>query len=239
MNKIIWMCWWQGLNNECKGSDEYLVGRGVKHSLPDISRVCIDRWLSMNPDWEVRIVTRDTVGDYAPEFHDINNQAKHIFPPAHQSDLLRYILLARHGGVWADVSTYPMYPLSSFWDSIVNDTGFFAYRYMPMQVWRSGRATIDNWFLVCSEPGNALMEKWKDSYIDWYVRHKKWTKPKQYHKSYTLLTKLYETDKEVRGIVDGMVQIDSVVPHSARRGRALEPSYMYKVPDLEILGCND
>jgi len=53
MVKIIWMCWFQGEDDP---------------NMPKINKVCIERWKQLNPDWDVRIISTDTIAEYVPRF---------------------------------------------------------------------------------------------------------------------------------------------------------------------------
>jgi hypothetical protein len=214
------MCWFQGEGHK---------------SMPKRNRLCVKKWRELNPDWEVNVLDRKKIKDYVPEFFDIVRSA----PPRRvqaKSDLLRILLLEKFGGVWVDVSVYPTCPLSSFYPSVVNETGFFAYRFTKKNRpshW--GKKTTVSWFLCADWPNHYLISKWREAFVYRFVTYKKWP----YFTFHHTLTFLCKKDEKVRDIVNGMVQIDQRIPHSAchkDQGR-IEPSYMYKRP-RQILNCN-
>jgi len=215
MVKIIWMCWFQGEDDP---------------NMPKINKVCIERWKQLNPDWDVRIISTDTIAEYVPRFFKIVKQSKNRCL-AHQADLLRLLLLSRYGGVWVDASVYPMLPLTEFYDSIMNDTGFFTYRFFKRGGYRTKKLETVVWFLCTDRPKHHLIDKWKNKFIEKYKNKKNF----QYFEFGHSLTELYDTDDEVKYTVDNMIQINQSIPHSAcksvtnRRG-----SFMYKRPSLKI-----
>jgi hypothetical protein len=69
----------------------------------------------------------------------------------HRADLLRLDLLAHHGGVWVDATSFCMRPLDD-WLPANMDSGFFAFHQPgPDRI-------ISNWFLA-AVPGNVLVSR--------------------------------------------------------------------------------
>lgn len=213
------MCWFQGEGNK---------------PLPILTRTCIDRWKELNPDWVVNILSDNTIADYVPEYFEILKNS-----PSRQyqacSDLLRILLLSKYGGVWVDASVYPMKPLSNFYQDIVNDTGFFTYRFMPRRISNTmgDRETV-SWFLYVNKPEHYIIEKWKTKFISEFKNNKHW----KYFTFHQTLADLYDDDIRVKYIIEKMVQIDQVVPHSAAKSWDNKiDSYMYKRPKLKLNMC--
>jgi hypothetical protein len=222
MNKIIWTCWFQGEDDP---------------DMPKLNRECIKRWRELNSDWQVNVLSDETIGNYVPEYFDILKGSPERSRPA-KSDLLRVLLLSKYGGVWADASVFPMLPLSDFYQNIMNDTGFFTYRYIPRANWRSlGNCETVSWFLCADFPNHPLIESWKTVFIkrfklqDKFHPFQEW----RYLTFHDTLTKLYDTIPHVKFTLDNMVQISEQTPHSAIESwEAREESYIYKRPNLEI-----
>ena len=82
MDKIIWMCWFQGEDDS---------------SIPPLNRQCINRWRELNEDYDVRVLCDKTIPNYVPEFVDIIKSSPNRSRAA-QSDLLRILLLSKYGG---------------------------------------------------------------------------------------------------------------------------------------------
>jgi hypothetical protein len=213
-NKTIWMCWFQGEDHP---------------RMPELNRNCIKRWRELNPDWKVNILSKETIADYVPEYFEIIKNSPNRLPQA-CSDLVRILLLSKYGGVWADASVYPMIPLSDFYDKIVNDTGFFTYRFLPRRVSRElgDRETV-SWFICADKPNQYIIERWKCNFIDEFNLKQNWP----YFTFHQVLARLYDTDIHIKNIVDGMIQICEQVPHSALKSwKHKKQSYMYKRPNI-------
>ena len=127
--KIIWMFWAQGLEEA-----------------PATVTRCVKSWQRQNPDWDVRIITQDTLGDYL----DLSRYPADIPLPA-LSDILRLELLKEHGGIWADATSYCMRPVDD-WLIPWMQGGFFAYN-QPTP----GRF-MATW-LLASVPNGALVSR--------------------------------------------------------------------------------
>jgi hypothetical protein len=216
MNKIIWMCWFQGETDK---------------NMPLLNQECIKRWKTLNPDWEVKVLSYDNIAEYCPEFFKIKGKHGKTHPHAKQANLLRFLLLSKYGGVWTDASVYPMKPLSEFYDQIVNETEFFSFRFLPRFTDNDGIREIETWFLVAKSPHNYLIDKWLENYIKFYTTHgpKAW---KPFYRTHMILNDLYDTDEKIKYIVDNMVQIDEKIPHSRRKpdARKVYESFVYKRP---------
>jgi mannosyltransferase OCH1-like enzyme len=213
MKKIIWMCWFQG-----EGAP-----------MPALNRKCLNLWKDLNSDWEVNVLSTETIPNYVPEFSEIIKDSKPRGTSA-QADLLRILLLEKFGGVWVDMSVYPMLPLSDFWDNIMNDTGFFSYRFMPRGSYddRKMCETV-SWFLCFDRPNHYLAKAWKEKYIENFKTLSHWP----YFTFHESLTYQYDNDHKIREIINGMVQIDETIPHTAQHGWATKKeSYVYKRPHI-------
>ncbi len=208
MNKTIWMCWFQGEDDS---------------GMPKLNRTCIKRWKELNPDWKVNVLCDKTIANYVPEYLDIiKNSPARSFPA--KSDLLRILLLSKFGGVWVDASVLPMLPLSKFYNKIVNNTGFFSYRFKPRG---TKRREIVSWFLCTDEPGLYLVDKWKEAFVNNFKTNRRWP----YFTFHATLTKLYDTDPVIKTLLNDMVQINQKIPHSAEHDwHKRIDSYMYKRP---------
>lgn len=161
--KIIWMYWNNGLV-----------------AAPDVVQVAYRSWQEMNPDYEVRFLDDDSVRDYC----DINllfANASLEHTVAHRADLLRTYLLARHGGVWADSTTWCWQPLSAWLDKESGESGFFMFRQPESRQDRQ----ITNWF-ICSSAGNPISVGMFDALCDYIFKRRdlplQLRKPRHYAK---------------------------------------------------------
>lgn len=213
--KTIWMCWFQGENDP---------------NMSKLNKECISRWKKLNPDWQVNILRDETIANFVPEYFDLVNASPERNQAA-KADLLRLLLLSKYGGVWVDVSVYPMLPLSEFYDEIVNETGFFAYRFIPRNSYYPDQGLCETsvWFIVANAAKNYLIDRWKERYTYKFQNKKNW----KYMTLAQTLCDLYDADKKVKSIVDNMIQISEEIPHSAHNcWKSKKDSYMYKRPNL-------
>lgn len=85
----IWVMWWQGLDN-----------------MPDIIRICYNSILTNADGLDVILITEKNFEDFIsiPEYI-LDKFKKGIIPIAQFSDIIRFSLLAQHGGLWLDATT--------------------------------------------------------------------------------------------------------------------------------------
>ncbi len=90
MENTIWICWWQGLENA-----------------PNIVKKCIDSIRKNVKNYNVVIITDKNYKSYVnlPEWLVIKKD-KGLISKTHFSDILRFRLLAEHGGIWLDSTFY-------------------------------------------------------------------------------------------------------------------------------------
>jgi hypothetical protein len=215
MKKIIWMSWLQGLDDS---------------SIPKLNLECIHRWQSLNKDWDFKFITYKNVLDYVPDFFHILDKCPNRIK-AHQTDLLRLILLEKFGGIWCDASLYPTEPLSNFIDNIVNHTDFFTYRWMPRSIdpIRGNRDTVV-WFLAAGQSNHYLIREWRKIFFEKFSSDKEF----KYFTMAESLCELYDSDDKIKHIINNMIQQDAETPHTAQSSWAQrKPSYMYKRPNLK------
>ena len=213
MNKTIWMAWFQGENDP---------------SIPNLNKHCIQEWRRLNPDWDINVLTNDNIIEYVPEYFEIISKGIDR-PYVHRSEVLRVLLLSKFGGVWVDASVFPVQGLSSFYDQIVNDTGFFTYRFFPRKLSpNGGYAETVSWFMCADYPKHPLIEKLKPAYFKRYHYDTDW----QYLTFHDTLSNLYDTDPEINYIINNMVQIDAKIPISSlnKTWKLRSESFLYKRP---------
>jgi len=216
LKKNIWMCWFQGEDS---------------NTIPHLNKKCIGRWKQLNPEHIVHVLNIDTIKDYVPEFFEIIENSPYRTSAA-KSDLLRILLLSKYGGVWADASVYPALPLDDFYHKIVNHTQFFTYRFIPRSSYdHRRRCETVSWFLCADKPKLFLIEKWKEAFVSRFQNSKDWP----YFTFHETLTDLYDSDSNIKQILNDMIQIDEKIPHSACNGwNNRKPSYVYKRPKFMV-----
>ena len=126
--KIIWMYWDKGLE-----------------SAPEVLKLSRLSWEAQNPDWEVRFLDDSTIIQYL-DVQSILRLSSIDLTTAHRSDFIRTFLLALHGGVWADSTTFCWRPLSTWLFQDAGGSGFFVFRQPETTTDRQ----IANWFIASS-----------------------------------------------------------------------------------------
>ncbi len=126
--KVVWMYWNSGLK-----------------SAPEVVQLAYQSWKVQNPDWEVYFLDDSSIGQYL-DTKAIFKLSSLDLTVAHKSDFIRTYLLASHGGVWADSTTFCWQPLSRWLFDETLDTGFFVFR----QPEGTKDRQITNWFIASS-----------------------------------------------------------------------------------------
>lgn len=148
MNKTIWILWVQGYDNA-----------------PPIVKKCISSWVVQNPDWQVKVVDRNTVAQYVDI--DIPQATLDRLSLNHFSDLLRVALLSMYGGVWADATLYCRQPLDT-WLPEQMHTGFFSFSS------KNTERVLSSWFMA-STAGNAIPVKLYEAMKEYWLTYSRFT----------------------------------------------------------------
>ncbi len=123
--RCIWVLWYQGV-----------------HQAPTLVTRCIESWKLKNPDWNVVVLDNDNLAAYVDQ-HVLDSIPADL-STAHRSDLVRLALLAKHGGVWVDATTYCLQPLDS-WIDACSSTGVFMFQNPAKD------RLISNWFIAAKK----------------------------------------------------------------------------------------
>ncbi|WIX32887.1 capsular polysaccharide synthesis protein [Salinicola sp. JS01] len=123
-SKIIWMYWHAPLEQA-----------------PEVVQLSVRSWQVMNPDYEVRLLSDDTLEahlgfDFMAAFELCRVRLK----VATKADVLRLYLLSRFGGVWADATLFCLKPLETWMPLLIGEFGFYTFRReavvtRPIEVW--------------------------------------------------------------------------------------------------------
>lgn len=147
--KIIWFCWFQGLQNAPKIVLESL--KTIKRNLPD---------------YDIRIITKENLNKYAelPEFI-YEKWNKGIITNTHFSDILRVNLLFRYGGFWIDSTCV----LTNRIPEDIEKADLFLFRnFKPAS---DGHVTnVSSWFLSSCK-GHAFFQISQNILFDYWKRH--------------------------------------------------------------------
>lgn len=130
----VWMYWEQGWDKA-----------------PPLVAACRRSWVERNPGTEVVALDACSVNDWIDPARLLPHREMSL---NHKSNLVRLNLLARHGGVWADATTFCSTPLAQ-WLPPLTETGFFAFT-------RPGKdRLLSTWFLA-SAPAHPLILGWRE-----------------------------------------------------------------------------
>jgi FkbM family methyltransferase len=116
---------------------------------PEIVRAALQRWAALNPEYELRLLDRTSVGDL---LSGLAVPPETLSPQA-LSDLVRARTLLTRGGVWADATVFPVRPLREWLPKYSQPAGFFAFA-KPTE-----DRPLSSWF-IASSPGHPLLVKW-------------------------------------------------------------------------------
>jgi len=141
--KIIWTYW-------------------VEEKPPEIVQKCIESWKRHNPDYDVRLLNKNTVSQWVPELK--LNELKHNDGPTRESDFTRLSVLSKYGGFWVDTSIIMNGSLEPI-HRIQTEKGceMIAY-YIDDFTTRPEYPVIENWFFACV-PGSSFVQQWRDEFM--------------------------------------------------------------------------
>ncbi|KAL1504460.1 hypothetical protein AB1Y20_010865 [Prymnesium parvum] len=90
--RVIWVLWLQGWEGA-----------------PPVTLACVHSWRVLNPTWQVVPLTGATLHEHLSEeeLQLVDGYQPHFL----KADAIRWLLLARHGGVWVDATSYCVAPL--------------------------------------------------------------------------------------------------------------------------------
>jgi hypothetical protein len=134
--KIIWMFWHSGLEGA-----------------PDVVHRSLTTWQHFNPDHEVRFLTlADAEAVLGVDLEALFEKLTVDMGWANKADVIRMMLLAKFGGIWADATTFCLKPLSEWLHDEIRTNGFFCFRQMN----QNNDREMVNWFLA-SISGHPLL----------------------------------------------------------------------------------
>ena len=119
---------------------------------PPIAQKCVASWRIRNPTWTINLLDSNSL-DRVVQLPEFYGKLPNIPMPA-LSDIVRIHILAEHGGIWADATTWCARSLDEWLTKVVVKTGFFAYANPA-----PGRP-ISTWFLAAL-PHHAIVQRLK------------------------------------------------------------------------------
>jgi hypothetical protein len=137
------------------------------NSIPKTVKMCIEGWKKYNPDYEITLITKETVNQYIDIPDNIRNHPNFNDSPARFSDLVRLYILYEYGGIWIDSSIILQKSLSewlvplSYRDKNVEFSGFFIQGFTTDKKY----PVIESWFFACIK-NSPFVKLWKDEFIE-------------------------------------------------------------------------
>lgn len=126
-------------------------------NIPQIVARLYRNWETMNPDYKLRIVSRNTMSKYIPasaypwNFNQLS--------ASKQSDWTRLYLLSQHGGFYLDPSVILTRPLDWIQDLQESQKAQGVMFYMGSLTKSSEYPAIRKWFMA-TRPGDMFMTAW-------------------------------------------------------------------------------
>lgn len=159
--KIIWVCWFQGIENA-----------------PEIVKVCIERLKQTFINYEIIIITEENFKEYVkiPEYI-IEMWKEGKIGYAHFSDILRLFLLCEIGGIWIDSTVYTT---AKTMPNYLEQNPFFVFQEINLNRNDKQLVVASNWFIKSNAKNPILLltrdllcEYWKKTNvaIDYYIFH--------------------------------------------------------------------
>jgi len=131
--------------------------------MPVFFQLCVDTWRHHNPNWDVRVLNLDNVGEFLSEA-ELPNRFTQMFSHQTASDAVRLALLSRYGGVWLDVNVLLRTSLDKLcWDDISSGESSAAAFFHPSYGTKElgGEDFVESWFLA-TRANNPFFMRWRD-----------------------------------------------------------------------------
>ena len=152
-NSPIWTCWWQG--EEC---------------MPDIVKACYNAMKLHGDRHPVILITKDNYKTYIdiPDYI-LDKQEKGIIDLTHFSDILRAMILSKHGGIWMDSTL--LLPHKHIDDFIFPNASFWSCHHHPIYYNISQGGWV-SFFWACGK-SNILASFIADMHLAYWKHHDK------------------------------------------------------------------
>ncbi len=150
-SKIIWVCWFQGLENA-----------------PALVQQCYESICKYSEDWNISIITSDNYTDYTDiPAYIIDKWQKGIISNTHFSDILRIDLLVRNGGLWIDSTVLCTGRIPDF---ITHSDLFF---YQTLKPGLDGHSIKGSTWLISAKTNNIVLIAVRTLLFNYWVKENK------------------------------------------------------------------
>lgn len=155
---------------ETKIEDELLVwvfwGQG-EGNMPPVVKMCYESIRQAFPDREIKLLSLNNYKDYVKIDNVILNkfENKNITLTAF-SDILRFAILERYGGIWCDATLYFLRPF----ELDIKEYGFYTLKHKPCKPQIEIEPSRAYWraFFMATGKNNPLFECWNEIYNDYF-----------------------------------------------------------------------
>jgi hypothetical protein len=118
---------------------------------------CIQSWRVQNPSFEVRIITPTNLSKYI----DVDiKRFVYNDSSAHESDIVRTLILEKYGGIWSDASIYLTEPYPFPLQSQYEFVGYYIDSFTQDKEY----PVLENWFFA-TVPHGTFMKLWKEAIL--------------------------------------------------------------------------
>ena len=182
--KTIWMFWLQGWENAT-----------------ELSKICLQSWIDLNPEWTVVPLSQDNIGDYL-DLDEITDDFYAKKPISCTVDIINMNLLKNYGGIWIDSTVLCLKPLDDWLDDCMT-SGVFAFKFdplPPMDKAANKTRLLSTWFLAANK-GNYIIDTWCREYNQYWSGR---SEPTHYFDFHYLFYDLYHEDKKFRKVFDAV-----------------------------------
>ena len=116
--------------------------------LPSLLKKFINTWKKHNPNFKIIILNNKNIKTFLPtEDLDILNDKKNK-TPTRFSDIVRYDILYKYGGIWSDISIICLKSYNSILKKMKNKNLEY-YGYLHNDNPHKDKTLISSWFFVC------------------------------------------------------------------------------------------
>lgn len=139
--KIIWFYW----------NEEKVTSITVE--------LCINLARSLHPTFSIRLLNKETIFDYLPDFpEEITEKA-----PTFVSDLARLMLIEKFGGIYLDATVLLTRPLDWLLDYQQQDRSEAVLYYTDENTLDQVYPMVENWFIAAA-PNSKFIQAWREEY---------------------------------------------------------------------------
>jgi hypothetical protein len=126
---------------------------------------CIQSWRRTNPDYDIHIVTKDSLSFYLPDntiFSYPHCKGKNNIQKA--SDFIRLQLIYKYGGFWIDASTILNGSLNYFLDIQQRNGYEYLGYYIDGFTKNQNFPVVENWFFAAVKD-SRIIQLWNESFL--------------------------------------------------------------------------